>query len=148
MKKRIAITALSSLGLILATQALAQPPGMYPGMRPMPPYGMAPGGMPMTGGMPMMGQHSMSGTVTTIDKSKGTVSVKTDEGMLDVHFPPQSLSDIKEGDTVTVFLGLSKGKMEMPGGMGMPGGMSPGMQGGQSGGGMQAPGTSQGGEQK
>ena len=134
MKKRIAIAALSSLGIILATQALAQPPGMYPGMPPMPPHGMMPGGMPM-----MMGQHSMSGTVATIDKSKGTVSVKTDEGTLDLHYPPQALSDIKEGDTVTVFLGISKGKMEMPGGMGMPG-----MQGGPSGGGMQMP----GGEQK
>jgi hypothetical protein len=52
------------------------------------------------------GQHRMTGEVTKIDAAKGNVSLKTDEGDLDLHFPPSALQGIKEGDRVEVQLGI------------------------------------------
>jgi hypothetical protein len=55
------------------------------------------------------GEHSMSGKITKIDHSNGRVTVKTGEGNLDVHFPPQSIANLKKGDEITVHLGYSEG---------------------------------------
>lgn len=55
-----------------------------------------------------MGQHSMQAKITSINPRTGKVSVRTDEGSLALHFPPEALADLKRGDTVTVHLGLSK----------------------------------------
>lgn len=52
------------------------------------------------------GQHKMTGEVTKIDATKGMVSLKTDEGDLDLHFPPSALQGIKEGDRVEVQLAI------------------------------------------
>src|SRR5262245_6795978 len=37
------------------------------------------------------GHHKMMGEVTKIDSAKGMVTVKTDEGDMDLHFPPSAL---------------------------------------------------------
>lgn len=67
------------------------------------------GGMGGTGmGGTGMGQHSMQAKITSINPRTGKVSVRTDEGSLALHFPPEALADLKRGDTVTVHLGLSK----------------------------------------
>jgi hypothetical protein len=63
------------------------------------------GGM-IPGGGAMRGQHRVMGEVTKIDQSKGRVSLKTDMGDMDFHFPPSALQGIKEGDRVEVQLGL------------------------------------------
>lgn len=55
-----------------------------------------------------MGQHSMQATITSINPKNGKVNVRTDEGSLALHFPPDALRDLKRGDTVTVHLGISK----------------------------------------
>jgi hypothetical protein len=55
------------------------------------------------------GDHSMSGTVTDIDHQTGLLSLKTGAGELQLHFPPQAIKDVKEGDQLTVHLGFSKG---------------------------------------
>lgn len=60
-------------------------------------------------GMSKMGEHSMSGTVTHVDSKKGMVKLKTEEGTLGLHFPPESLKDVKKGEKITVNLGFSKG---------------------------------------
>jgi hypothetical protein len=60
-------------------------------------------------GMKHQGEHSMSGTVTDIDPQTGKLSLDTGVGELELHFPPQSLKDVKEGDRLTVYLGFSKG---------------------------------------
>jgi hypothetical protein len=60
-------------------------------------------------GMKHQGEHSMSGTVTDIDHTTGLLSLKTEAGVLDLHFPPQALKEVKEGDQLTVHLGFSKG---------------------------------------
>ncbi len=52
------------------------------------------------------GTHKMMGEVTKIDEAKGTVSLKTDEGDMDLHFPPSALKGIKEGDRVEVQLAI------------------------------------------
>jgi hypothetical protein len=54
----------------------------------------------------MMGRHTMDGQVTSIDAKKGWVHVKTSEGTMIVHFPPESLQGVKKGDTITVSLAL------------------------------------------
>jgi hypothetical protein len=55
------------------------------------------------------GEHAMSGTVTDIDPQTGKLSLNTGVGELELHFPPQALKDVKEGDQLTVYLGFSKG---------------------------------------
>jgi hypothetical protein len=60
-------------------------------------------------GMTQQGEHSMSGTVTDIDPQTGKLSLETGVGELELHFPPQSLKDVKEGDQLTVHLSFSKG---------------------------------------
>jgi hypothetical protein len=52
------------------------------------------------------GRHTMEGEVTRIDPSKGTMSLKTAEGTMDLHFPPSALANIKKGDRVAVELAL------------------------------------------
>jgi hypothetical protein len=52
------------------------------------------------------GQHKMMGEVTKIDSAKGMVTVKTDEGNLDLHFPPSALQGMKEGDRVELQLSI------------------------------------------
>jgi hypothetical protein len=71
------------------------------------------------GGAPMRGQHRVMGEVTKIDQSKGRVSLKTDMGEMDLHFPPSALQGIKEGDRVEVQLGLRPSSA--PGAGSMPG---------------------------
>ena len=52
------------------------------------------------------GQHSMDGQVTKVDAKKGWVDVKTPEGSMKLHFPPEALADVKKGDRVTVSLAI------------------------------------------
>ncbi len=60
------------------------------------------------------GRHWMTGKVESVDHKTGWVKVKTDEGSLTVHFPPDSLKDVKEGDTLTVHLAFTKGTPPKP----------------------------------
>jgi len=54
----------------------------------------------------MGGHHSMEGQVTKVDAKKGWVDVKTSEGSMKLHFPPEALANVKKGDAVTVELGI------------------------------------------
>ena len=60
-------------------------------------------------GPKQLGEHSMTGTVTDIDHETGKLSLNTQVGELDLHFPPPALKDVKEGDQLTVHLGFMKG---------------------------------------
>jgi hypothetical protein len=51
-------------------------------------------------------QHTMTGTVTSIDRKTGRLSLKTDEGKLMLHFPPSKVQNITDGERVTVELGI------------------------------------------
>ena len=54
----------------------------------------------------MSGRHSMQGKITRVDSKDGWVHVKTPEGTLIVHMPPQELQAVKKGDAVTLELAL------------------------------------------
>jgi hypothetical protein len=59
--------------------------------------------------MKHQGEHAMSGTVTDIDPQTGKLSLSTEVGDLELHFPPSALKGVKEGDSLTVYLSFSKG---------------------------------------
>ena len=63
------------------------------------------------------GTHTMSGTVTEVDHTTGMLSLNTHEGELKLHFPPETLKEVKNGDSLTVSLGFHEGasmeKMKM-----------------------------------
>ncbi len=48
------------------------------------------------------GRHTMTGEVTKIDHGKGTFSLKTPEGTLDLHAPAASLAGVNTGDQMSV----------------------------------------------
>jgi hypothetical protein len=57
----------------------------------------------------VQGKHSMTGTVTMIDHKTGMMTLKTAEGDLMLHFPPATVQQLKEGETITVHLSYSEG---------------------------------------
>jgi hypothetical protein len=54
----------------------------------------------------MMGRHSMAGQVTSLDAQKGWIHLKTSEGTMIMHFPPEALQGVKKGDTISVDLAM------------------------------------------
>ncbi len=62
----------------------------------------------MRGDCPMMGTHSMTGTVDKIDHAKGMLMLKHSAADMMLHFPPDAIKDLKNGDTITVNLGFTK----------------------------------------
>jgi hypothetical protein len=58
--------------------------------------------------MDMMGEHDMSGKVQKVNHKTGTFELKTHEGVLRLHFPPDTLKEVKNGDDLTVHLGFKK----------------------------------------
>lgn len=54
-----------------------------------------------------MGQHTMTGTIDDIDTEKGSLTLKTDDKKLDLHFPPSAIKNLKEGDKVSVSLAIA-----------------------------------------
>jgi hypothetical protein len=53
-----------------------------------------------------VGRHSMQGEVTSVDAKKGWIHLKTAEGTMIMHFPPESLQGLKKGDRISVDLAL------------------------------------------
>ena len=56
-----------------------------------------------------MGEHRMTGTVADINHNSGQLTLKTDAANLQLHFPPQALGDVKQGDRITAQLAFVKG---------------------------------------
>jgi hypothetical protein len=55
------------------------------------------------------GEHDMTGTVKQLDHKSGVFMLETKGGPeLHLHFPPDQLKDVKNGDTLTVHLGFTK----------------------------------------
>ncbi len=54
------------------------------------------------------GRHTVTGDVTSVDHGAGKLSLRTDPGPMDLYFPPDSIRDVKQGDRVTVSLGLQR----------------------------------------
>ena len=55
-----------------------------------------------------MGMHDMPATVTEVDHKTGMVDVDSMNMKLKVHFPANSVADLKKGDKITLHLGFSK----------------------------------------
>jgi hypothetical protein len=77
-------------------------------------------------------QQRVSGTVSVIDTSKGSLALRSPDGVLKLHFPPHAIRDLKKGDTITAQYAFSKGNapegsvraFDVPNGLGehrMPG---------------------------
>ena len=54
-----------------------------------------------------MGRHTMSGTITSLNKRSGFMHVHTAEGTLVLHFPPSSESHLKKGERIRTYLGFA-----------------------------------------
>jgi hypothetical protein len=109
MRTLFALTVAAALTLGLTGAALAQGAtgGGAPGSKSTGDPAKPPSNGGMTsGGGAMRGQHRVMGEVTKLDQSQGRVSLKTDMGDMELHFPPSALQGIKEGDRVEVQLGL------------------------------------------
>ena len=52
------------------------------------------------------GRHSAQGEITRVDAKKGWIHVKTADGTMIVHMPPQELQTVKKGDAITLELAL------------------------------------------
>ena len=90
MEMRRALTVLTGLVFLGATAASAQAPKATGEAKP----------------MGEMNRHTMDGQVTKVDAKKGWIDVKTSEGSMKLHFPPEALANVKKGDSVSVELGL------------------------------------------
>jgi hypothetical protein len=52
--------------------------------------------------------HEMPATVTNVDHNSGVVDVESEKMNLKVHFPSNTIADLKKGDKITLHLGYSK----------------------------------------
>ena len=55
-----------------------------------------------------MGMHDMQATVTEVDHKTGMVDVDSMNMKLKVHFPANSVADLKKGDKITLHLGFTR----------------------------------------
>jgi hypothetical protein len=55
------------------------------------------------------GIHTMTGTVTEVDHTTGMLSLQTHAGELKLHFPPDAVKAVQNGDALTVSLGFHAG---------------------------------------
>ncbi|HXU94317.1 MAG TPA: hypothetical protein VFP33_11750 [Gallionella sp.] len=60
----------------------------------------------MGGDCMLMGRHKMTGTVSMINHAKGTLVLKSGVADMTLHFPPDSIKMLKNGDAITVYLGF------------------------------------------
>ena len=56
-----------------------------------------------------MGKHKMTGTVDGIDHEKGMLTLKSSAPDMMLHFPADSIKNLKNGDTITVEMGFYTG---------------------------------------
>jgi hypothetical protein len=71
---------------------------------PAPSQSPAPAPAPTAAGM--AGQHTMEGEVTKVDAKKGWIDIKSPEGRMKLHFPPEALQSVKVGDRVSIEMSL------------------------------------------
>lgn len=62
---------------------------------------------PKKGHARVLGAHMMKGTVEDVDPNTGMMDLKTDMGMLKLHFPPKSVKQVKKGEEVKVHLSFT-----------------------------------------
>ena len=55
-----------------------------------------------------MGMHDMPATVTEVDHKTGMVDVESMNMKMKVHFPANTVADLKKGDKILLHLGYTK----------------------------------------
>jgi hypothetical protein len=65
----------------------------------------APGATSSMGG-DFTARHTMEGEVVRVDHKNGHLTLKTAEGNLMLHFPPDTLANVKKGDHMSVELAI------------------------------------------
>lgn len=110
MSKISARMGLSLFSVLLSGFAWAQdtnPPGSTPSAGETPGVHMT--HTPRTTAMVNMhGMHTMPATVTDVDPKTGIVDVTTDGMALRVHFPPDSMANLKSGDKIGLYMAYSQ----------------------------------------
>lgn len=61
----------------------------------------------------MLGRHKMKGTVSMINYAKGTLVLKNSVADMTLHFPSDAIKKLKEGDTITVYLGFKMAEPQL-----------------------------------
>lgn len=64
-----------------------------------------------------MGMHSMGGTIESIDHQTGWLKLKTGMGEMTLHYPPQTIKELKKGDKITANLSYTKEESKKSDGM-------------------------------
>lgn len=64
-------------------------------------------GLPVLAQAHEMGRHTMSGSITSLNKRTGIMHVRTSMGTLIEHFPPKSESHLRVGERVQLHLGFT-----------------------------------------
>jgi hypothetical protein len=100
MKALSGSITLTILGLFSAAPVLAADKDAMPGMN-MP-------GMKMSNMASEQGAHAMGGSVTSVDHATGLIDVISDGIKMRLHFPPDTIKDLKRGDKITLHLGFTK----------------------------------------
>lgn len=52
----------------------------------------------------LRGSHNMPGTVTSVDHTSGIVKLTSEGKHLTVHFPPSAITQLKDGDHISLHL--------------------------------------------
>lgn len=63
------------------------------------------GGLPILTQAHELGRHTMTGTITALNKHTGFMHLRTGMGTLVEHFPPPSESHLHIGERIKVYLG-------------------------------------------
>jgi hypothetical protein len=109
--------AWTAIFAMLIALAVSTAPALAGGEKKQPTAGGAeksePSAMPRDAG-DFTARHTMSGEVTEVDQNQGKLQVKTQEGTLDLHFPPSALQNVKKGDRVSVELALKADTASKP----------------------------------
>jgi hypothetical protein len=70
----------------------------------------AQGGRPATKPKPdvLHGAYAVRGNVTRLDRSAGLVTVRTDQGTLELYFPAATLEGVQEGDRLEIRMAFTR----------------------------------------
>jgi len=104
MKRAVGILSIAVVPLFVAAVVGAAD---YPSRHTT--HGSGTAGTSAHSGKGFTGQHTMTGRITDIDKTKGRLSVDAQGETLDLHFPSSAIQNMAKGDEVTVQLAIKEG---------------------------------------
>ena len=94
MRRRVLAWFLAGGCMLAVGSALAAPPG-------------APAGAPGAPGVE--GPRTVRGEVTRVNEARGTMTLKTSDGDVELQLPPATVKGVRKGDRLTVRLAVHPG---------------------------------------